>query len=187
MRWGWGFLLLVLAPAVVLATRVPPQATDVFGRPIPVADGRPALVFYVNRDTRGLLRERAMQLAFDARAAAPVVVVHVDLRDIPGWFHGMARREVRKSWKECLGDVSRLYRQSGEAPPPWLADAFFMVADENGDAHRTIGLPKRFREPWAAGFAGGRELARGPFSAVADSLSRALTLPARAGGALTAR
>ena len=188
MRSWWTLLFLVLAPAVVLANRAPPRAADVFGRPLPVPEGRPLLDFYVNRDTRSLLREKAMQLAFDARASAPVVVVHVDLRDIPGWFHGMARREIRKSWKECLGDIARLYRQSGETPPSWLPDAFFMVADEDGKAHRALGLSKRFREPWAVGVSSeGRELARGSFASVLEPLKRALTQTTRAGGALTAR
>jgi hypothetical protein len=181
-------LCLALVPVVVQAHRAPAAPSDVFGRPLPVVEGRPRLVFYVNRDNRGLVREEALKLAFDARASAPVVVVHVDLRDIPGLFHGMARREIRKSWQECLGDISRLYRKAGERAPAWLADAFYMVADEEGEPHKALGLPKRFREPWAVGVSSeGRELGRGPFSAVAAPLTRALTEPVRPGGAFTAR
>lgn len=188
MRSWWMVLWLVLSPAVVWAHRSPEVPKDVFGRPLPVVEGRPTLSFYVNRDNRGLVRDRAMKLAFEARASAPVVVVHVDLRDIPGLFHGMARREIRKSWQECLGDISRLYRQAGESAPSWLAEAFYMVADEEGEAHQALGLPKRFREPWVVGWSSeGRELAKGPFAAVAAPLSRALTEPVRSGGAFTAR
>jgi hypothetical protein len=188
MRWFGTFLWLALAPAVVFASRAPKPPTDVLGRPIPVVEGRPVLTFYVNRDNRSLMREKAVQLAFDARASAPVVVVHVDLRDIPGWFHGMAKREIRKSWQECLGDVARLYRQANEKPPSWLADALFMVADDNGEPHVALGLPKRFRQPWAVAVSsGGRELARGPFATVIDGLTRTLTHSSRMRGEVTAR
>jgi len=187
MTRAWLLLALVL-PATALAHRAPEPATDVFGRALPHDDGRPTLSLYINRDNRALLRERAMRLVFDARAATPVVIVHVDLRDIPGWLHGMARREIRKSWQECLADVSRRYAAAGELAPPWLAGALYMVADGDGDAHRALGLEKRFREPWVVGRGSdGHELAKGPFRAVAATLGRLLTTPADVGGAFTAR
>lgn len=168
-------LLTVLALASTLGLTPPAStaATDVLGRPVPA--GRTELVFYVNRNTRSQLHDAAVPFTYDLRGANPVIVIHVDLSDVPGLFQGMARGEMRRSYKECLADMAKLFRDHGETPPDSLADSFYMVADRDGGPHRAIGLAKRFREPFARVLGpAGEELARGPFPASAATLGHAL-------------
>ena len=68
---------------------------DVFGRGVPPGEGRPALVLYANRATRPVLRQHAFDFAYRLRDERPVVVVHVDLRDVPGLFKARARAQKR--------------------------------------------------------------------------------------------
>jgi len=157
---------------------IPAQAAelkDVFDREVPLGEGRPAVVLYANRDTREVLREHAYQFAYALRQERPIVVIHVDLRDVPGLFRGAARKEIRKSHTESLELMRKLFRQQGEQPPADLEDSLFMVADKDGAPHRALGLKKNFREALAQAVSpSGRELARAPFPNSANVISRAI-------------
>lgn len=173
-------LIAVLACWMGLWGALPAQAAefkDVFGRDVPVGQGRPALVLYANRDTRQVLREHAYRFAFELREKRPIVVVHVDLRDIPGLFKGVARRQIRKSHRESLEAMRQLFREHGQEPPAQLEDSLFMVADSDGAPHHELGLEKGFDEVLAQAVGpSGRELARGPFPGAAETLGHAIAV-----------
>jgi hypothetical protein len=183
--------IAVLACLLGLLGALPARAAeleDVFGREVPLGQGRPAVVLYANRDTREVLREHAYQFAYTLRAERPIVVVHVDLRDVPGFFRGLARRELRKSHQQSLESMRKLFRDQGQEPPADLEDSLFMIADSDGAPHRQLGLEKGFSEALAqAVSASGRELARAPFPVAADVISQAIEAAATASAHTTAR
>lgn len=151
------------------------ELKDVLGRDVPIGQGRPALVLYANRGTREVLREHAFQFAYTLREEKPIVVVHVDLRDIPGLFKGRARKEIRKSYNESLDLMKKLFRDHGESPPVNLESSLFMVADSDGESHKGLGMQKGFREAVAQAVSPtGQELTRGPFPKAAQSIGQAI-------------
>ncbi|WP_233586049.1 hypothetical protein [Corallococcus sp. CA054B] len=152
------------------------ELKDVFGKEVPIGQGRPTLVLYANKGTKDELRQRASQFIYDVREKKPIVVIHVDLRDVSGLFKGMARGEIRKSHKESLSAMKDLYRQKGEAPPAELDSSLYMVADSKGEPHKTMGLEKGFDRVFAQVLGtSGQEIARGAFSEGARKLSQAMT------------
>jgi hypothetical protein len=132
-------LTLALAAAPGRAQAAQPMR-DAFGRTVPTGSGRPALVFYTNRHTRDELEKYAFQAAFQLRALRPIVVVHVDLRDVPGMFKGMARREVVKAHRESIAEMASLFRRQGLTPPADLDESLFMIPSTGGEAHAALGL-----------------------------------------------
>ena len=121
-------------------------ARDIFGRQVPVGDGRPALVFYTNEDTRDVLQEHAFALSYDLREKEPIVVVHVDLRGVPGMFKGVARREVRKAHKESVAFMEKYFRDRGIEPPAGsINESLYMVPNYGGQKHKERGLRKGFK------------------------------------------
>lgn len=170
--------MVALACWMGLVGALPAHASaleDVFGREVPLGQGRPALVLYANRDTRDVLREHAMRFAYELRHEHPIVVVHVDLRDIPCFFSGAASREIRKIHRDSLEKIRKLFLDQGQQPPDDLDASLYMVADSTGAPHRALGLEKGFRQVLAQVMsATGRELARGPFPQAARSIQEAL-------------
>ena len=158
-------LLMSLLGLLAALPATAAEMKDVFGKEVPIGQGRPTLVLYANKSTREELRQHAYQFIYDVRAEKPIVVVHVDLRDVPGLFKGMARGEIRKGHAESLTLMRKLFRQHGETPPPELASSLFMVADSKGEPHQSVGLKKGFEKVFARvlDFAG-QELARGPLT-----------------------
>jgi hypothetical protein len=151
------------------------ESKDVLGRQIPLGEGRPALVLYANRGTRNDLRTTAYPFIYSLRGAQPIVVVHVDLRDVPGLFKGMARKEILKSYRSSIEEMQHLFREKGEQPPVDLESSFFIVADSQGAPHKALGLEKGFEQVMArAVSSSGQELARGPFPQAAQAIGRAL-------------
>lgn len=171
-------ILVALACLMGLLATIPAHASeqrDVFGRKVPLGQGQPAVVLYANRDTRGVLREHAMKFVYELRHQRPLVVVHVDLRDIPGLFRGAANRELRKIHRESLESFRKFFREHGQQPPADLEQSLFMVADSQGGPHRALGLEMGFRQVLVQAVSrSGRELARGPFPESARLIGRAL-------------
>jgi hypothetical protein len=156
-------------------------ATDVNERPLPLGNGRPALVFYVNKGTREALGTTAFPFAYELRADRPIVVVHVDLSDVPGLLKSMAKGEIRKAQRESLAEMASIFREHGQEPPAWLGDSLYMVADGDGAPHRAVGLQKKFSVPFAQALGpNGDELARGPFPASAPVIGKAIAKSALA-------
>jgi hypothetical protein len=171
-------ILVVLACSMGLLGALPAHAEgleDVFGRPVPLGQGRPAVVLYANRDTRGVLYEHAVRFAYELRHERPIMVVHVDLRGIPGFFLGAASRELRRIHRESVTRARELFRAQGQQPPADLEDSLFLVADSNGEPHRALGLEKDFHQVLVLAMSpSGRELARGPFPQASGTIGEAL-------------
>ncbi|MBZ4421163.1 hypothetical protein [Myxococcus sp. RHSTA-1-4] len=170
--------IAALACLLGLLGAIPAHAAenkDVFGREIPIGEGRPTVVLYANKGTRDELRQHVYDFIYDVRKEKPIVVVHVDLRDVPGLFKGMAKGEIRKSHQESLDLMRDVFRQHGEAPPPELETSLFMVADSKGEPHESMGLQKGFKQVVAKVLdPAGAELARGPFPQSARQFVRAM-------------
>lgn len=126
------------------------QPRDVFGRPVPMGEGRPTLVFFSNEGTREVMQKHVYDLSWQLRDEEPVVVVHVDLRGVPGMFKGTARREVRKAHRESVEIMERYMRQQGMEPEPGQVHrSLYMIPDFAGAAHASHGLRKGFRTVFA--------------------------------------
>jgi hypothetical protein len=164
------------------------NSTDILGREVPIGQGRPAVVLYANRGNREELRRTAYEFVYGVRAANPIIVVHVDMRDVPGLFKGMARKEIAKSYRSSLDQMRKLFSDNGQQPPVDLESSFFMVADSQGKPHEAMGLKKGFDTVVAqAVSSSGQELARGPFPQVATAIGRALGAAVGPGRAQVAR
>lgn len=170
-------MIATLACLLGLLGSIPAHAaeTDILGREVPIGQGRPAVVLYANRGNREELRGSAYDFIYGLRAARPIIVVHVDMRDIPGLFKGMARKEIAKSYRSSLEQMQKLFSDKGEQPPADLQSSFFMVADSQGEPHEALGLKKGFDTVFAqAVSSSGQELARGPFPQTASVIGRAI-------------
>lgn len=164
------------------------DSTDILGREVPIGQGRPAVVLYANRGNREELRGTAYDFLYGLREAHPIVVVHVDMRDIPGLFKGMARKEIAKSYRSSLDQMRKVFSDKGQTPPADLESSFFMVADSQGTPHEALGLKKGFETVVAQAVSpSGQELTRGPFPQVAKAIGRALGAAVGAGPAEVAR
>lgn len=158
------------------------DSTDILGREVPIGQGRPAVVLYANRGNREELRGTAYEFLYGLRGAQPIVVVHVDMRDIPGLFKGVARKEIAKSYRSSLAQMRKVFSDKGQPPPADLESSFFMVADSKGKPHEALGLKKGFDTVVAQAVSpSGQELARGPFPQVANTIGQALGAAAGAG------
>lgn len=170
--------IAALACLLGLLGAIPAHAaglTDVFGREVPVGKGRPALMLYANRGTSEQLRAHAFDFAYALREEHPIVVVQVDLRDVPGLFRSMARKEIRQRHRASLELMRQLFHEQGERPPADLEESLFMVADPKGESHSELGLPKGFKQVFAKALgASGEELVSGPFPASASELEKAI-------------
>lgn len=180
--------IAALACLLGLLGAIPSQAAelkDVFGKEVPIGQGRPTLVLYANRGTRDELRQTVYKFIYAVREQKPIVVVHVDLRDVPGLFKGMAKGEIKKSHQESLDLMRDEFRSHGQAAPAEMESSLFMVADSKGEPHQSVGLKKGFDQVVAAVLnASGQEVARGPFPDSASKLSQAMgsNAPARVAG-----
>lgn len=141
---------LTLALALFAGPAIAEQPRDVFGRPVPMGEGRPTLVFFSNEGTREVMQKHVYDLSWQLADEEPVVVVHVDLRGVPGMFKGVARREVRKAHRESVEIMERHLRKHGiEFEPGQVHDSLYMVPDFAGAAHASHGLRKGFRTVFA--------------------------------------
>lgn len=171
-------IIMAIACMLGLVGALPAQAAeleDVFGRAVPLGQGRPAVVLYANRDTREVLRTHAFQFAYQLRREHPIMVVHVDLRDVPSFFRSAARHELRKSHRESISAIQKLFREQGQQPPDNLETSLYLVADSTGEPHHALGLEKGFLQVFAQAVSpSGLELARGRFPESAPSIGRAI-------------
>ncbi|WP_164007329.1 hypothetical protein [Pyxidicoccus trucidator] len=171
-------MIAALAGLLALVGALPAQAAglqDVFGKDVPIGQGRPTVVLYANKGTRDELRQHVYQFIYDVREEKPIVVVHVDLRDVPGLFKGMAKGEIRKSHRESLDLMKQMFRKHGQAVPAELESSLYMVADSKGEPHKSMGLKKGFDQVVAKVLSpSGEEVARGPFPQSARKLGQSM-------------
>lgn len=186
-RWTkWMVTAAALIAAPVMAATGP--AKDVLGREVPAEDGQPTLVIYTNRSTEADLGKHALPLLYDLRKENPRVVVKVDMRDIPGLFHGAARGKIKQGYYDSLRDMEQLFAQKGTQAPKDMGDQFFLVADSKGESHKSVGLAKGFDAPVVQVFgADGRELARGALPNARTKIKSALSADSRLASNMTGK
>lgn len=145
-----GSALFLLAALCVWPGLASAATYDIFGREVPVGEGRPTLIFYSNAETRDILAEHVYELSYELRDKNPIVVVRVDLRGVPGLFKGMAQREVKKAHQESVEVMEQYFREQGTEPTPGLVNAsLFMIPDYGGKPHRSRGLEQGFGSVFA--------------------------------------
>jgi hypothetical protein len=164
--------MLMTAPAFA----GPGPTEDVLGRAVPSADGRATVVIYANRDNEKMLGRYAMPLLYELREQSPRVIVKVDLSDVPGLFHGVARKKAREGFDQSLRDMTEYFTSQGEQPPADMKSQFFLVADMEGEAHRALGLPEGFDTPVVQALGpDGQELVRGELTTSARRVEKVLS------------
>ena len=175
MRKLWTMMAAVMVLGAGSALAGSPTE-DVLGREVPVGDGRSTVVLYANKGCEEALGEHALPMLYSLRDENPRVVVKVDLRDVPGLFHGAARSKIRKGYNESLRDMRALFQKNGVKAPANMGDQFFIVADSKGESHKALGLPKGFSKPVVQAFGpDGKELARGVLPMGRERIERAVT------------
>ncbi|HLT31621.1 MAG TPA: hypothetical protein VK013_16405 [Myxococcaceae bacterium] len=165
--------------AMLMATPAfagPGPSEDVLGRAVPAADGRATVVIYANRDNEKMLGRYAMPLLYELREQSPRVIVKVDLSDVPGLFHGVARKKAREGFDQSLRDMTEFFAAKGESAPADMKSQFFLVADMEGEAHRALGLPEGFDTPVVQALGpDGKELVRGKLTTSARRVEKVLS------------
>jgi hypothetical protein len=155
---------------------------DILGRQVPVPGGRPSIIVYANRATGDPIQLALADVSARLADVKPLVVVRVDLRDLPGIFKGYASSRIRTRYEDGLKLYGTECRRLGCGPDPHPQDSLFFVSDPDGQSHQSVGLPSGFHEALAVAYdASGREILRVPFPSGASQLESAVR------AALTAR
>ena len=180
--WTMVAAVMVLGAGSALAGTA---GEDVLGRQVPMGEGRSTVVLYANQECEEALGQYALPMLYSLREENPRVVVKVDLRDVPGLFHGAARSKIKKGYEDSLRDMRALFQKNGIEAPANMGDQFFIVADAKGESHQELGLPKGFSKPVVQAFGpDGKELARGVLPKGRERIERAVS---RVGQVATAR
>lgn len=175
MRKLWTMMAAVMVLGAGSALAGSPTE-DVLGREVPMGEGRSTVVLYANKGTEDALGLHALPMIYSLRDESPRVVVKVDLRDVPGLFHGAARSKIRKGYEDSLRDMRALFQRNGIEAPANMGDQFFIVADTKGESHEALGLPKGFSKPVVQAFGpDGKELARGVLPKGRERIERAVS------------
>lgn len=153
---------------------------DILGRPVPMSAGRPTIVVYANRATGDPIQKALADVSVRLAEIRPVVVVRVDLRDLPGLFKGFAASRIKTRYTDGIKLYESECQRLGVAANPHPQDSLFFVSDENGQPHQTVGLAPGFHEAVAVAYdAEGQELIRVPFPKGADLIERSVRAAAR--------
>lgn len=178
-----------LVAVAVSAAGPPPFAMagadeeDVIGRPVSqvFSSGRPVLLLYANEQTQADTDEPGTAFAVRVRDVPMAMVVRVDLRDVLGMFHFVARRVMRGRHAQSMEEYAKRAKAAGRTPMKDPEQRLYIVADEAGVTHAAVGLPKGFTRALAIVLdADGRERARGAFPTDAAKLEAALRAAAPA-------
>lgn len=173
----WGLLVALLVATSAGAATLDERGRDVFDRPVAelVSRGLPTLVLYANKGTKDAIQGPATEMAVRLHDVSFVTVVHVDLREVPSFFRGIARGKIRNSQQDAAARYADAYRQRGYPVPADFSDRLIFVADSDGAPHQAIGLGRGFNEAQAAVFdAQGREVFRGSFPRAVGQFEQAI-------------
>ncbi len=169
---------LSLVAATAVASVGPVGEVDVFDRPTaPVfGGGLPVLVLYASRGTEAASTAPARAIAEQLADLPYVTLVRVDLRDVPGLFHGIARTIIRASHDRSLTrTVEREAKAGRTVDRERLSARLLLVVDNEGLSHSAEGLAEGFPLPVAIVVdPEGREVARGTLPADRDVIAAAL-------------
>ena len=163
------------ALALLVAVPVRSGEHDIFDRDVPVLSARPTVVLFANRATGDAIQDPLSDFSVRTDDLHPLIIVRLDLRDLPGLFRGFAYGNMRSRFSRALKCYKDESARLGHEPIQHAEDSLFFVVEDDGKAHRAQGLPPGFRTALAIAYdATGREIARGPFPASAPLLEQAL-------------
>ena len=115
---------------------------DVTGRPVALGDfrGAPVVLIFGGRDSREEVRVIARAIGLSRGAAAPPLVLIVDLRGVPGFLHGMVRGALRGVHEEAVRESAQVLRALGAPPPADPTTLFVLLPDWRGEIAPAFGL-----------------------------------------------
>jgi hypothetical protein len=169
----------VVVLAALLVSTVAQAAgnpVDVFDRPIaPVLTrNQPKLILYANQKTEDQIAHPGDLIAAHLKNVPYITVVRVDLRGVPGFFLGMARKVMQGRQTEGNEKYSELARAAGLKPPE-ASERLHLVMEADGAAHQSMGLGQGFGHALAVVLDNtGREILRTAFPEGANLVEKAL-------------
>jgi hypothetical protein len=179
---GWRVVTIAAALVALLVAGVAQAETDIFGRSVPDTRGRITIIVYANHDTGESVQNPLADLSAQLWNYQPLVIVRVDLRDLPEFFRGFAASEMKKRFQAGLARYETDCQQMGVVPAAGPADRLYFVSEPDGHSHELEGLPKGFKQALAVAYApDGTEIARAPFpegaSAIEDAVRNSQEVP----------
>lgn len=116
--------------------------SDVTGRPVSLGDyrGTPVVLIFGGRDSREEVRAISRAIGLRRGAAAPPLVLIVDLRGVPDFLHGMVRGALRRVHEEAVRETAQIPSALGEQPPADPAHLFVILPDWRGEVTTAFGL-----------------------------------------------
>jgi hypothetical protein len=173
----WLVLIALLTAVQADASTLDTSGKDIFDRPVAelVSHGLPTMVLYANKATKDTVQGPATQMAVRLHDVPFVTLVHIDLRDVPALFRGIARGKIRNSHRNGVERYVEAFRSLGFAPPDDAFNRLIFVSDNDGGPQQALGLNRGFSEALAIVYDGqGQEICRGPFPRDLDRIEQAL-------------
>lgn len=164
--------------AAVLTASVAQAANpvDVFDRPLaPVLNrNAPKLILYANQKTQDMVSSPSDILASHLKNVPYITVVRVDLRGVPGFLLGFARKVMQGHQNESNEKYDELSRAAGLKPAPGN-ERLHLVMEADGAAHESMGLTQGFGHALAVVLDGaGKEILRARFPEDLAAVEKAL-------------
>ena len=164
------------------AAAAEPATMDVFDKPLRQVLTRdaPKLILYTNPNTRDSVSGAGPLMASHLKGINYITVVHVDLRGVPGFLMGFARKLMQTSQAETNEKNAEYMAAAGIRPKPEETDLTHVVMEPDGAGHELMGLAKDFRQGLAVVLdRAGREILRTPFPANTAAVENALRVAAQ--------
>jgi hypothetical protein len=157
------------------------NTVDVFDHPLkPVlTKNEPKLILYANQGTQRSVADTGELLAQHLRGVPYITVVHVDLRGVPGFLMGFARKLMQGSQAKANEKDSELARAAGLTPKP-QEEQLHVVMEPDGAPHQMLGLASGFGQAMAVVLdRAGREILRARLPQDLTAVEKALKDAAR--------
>jgi hypothetical protein len=170
-------LMAVAALLAAAPVHAAGNTVDVFDHPLkPVLNrDEPKLILYASQGTQNTVSDAGSLLAAHLKGIPYITVVHVDLRGIPGFLMGFARRVMQGSQSSANEQYADLARAAGLKPPPASDEHYHVVMEPDGAAHQSLGMPSGFRQAMAVVLdRAGREILRARFPQDLPAVEKAL-------------
>jgi hypothetical protein len=149
---------------------------DVFDHPLrPVLERpEPKLILYASQGTGNSINDPATMMSRRLKDIPYVLVIKIDLRGVPKFLMGFARKLMQNSQSDGNEKYDELARAAGLKSAD-ATDRVHVVMEEDGAAHQLMGMAQGFKQAMAVVLdAAGREMLRTPFPAGADAVEKAI-------------
>lgn len=183
-RWS-GLAALVVACGIAAPAWAGPNMVDVFDHPLrPVLErNQPKLILYASQATGDAISDPATLISKRLKDIPYVLVIKIDLRGVPKFLLGFARKLMQNSQSDGNEKYDELARAAGLKTSD-AQDRVHVVMEADGAAHQLMGMAQGFKQAMAVVLdAAGREIVRTPFPAGADAVEKALREAAQKGQA----